>query len=674
MRYSDSLVPAALPHRTRSGILRRLGLGLAVALGLATTPARAGDEQYPLWPTAVDVAAAPLKSGERAPRLAQESRRLDAIFALVDFPLPLVEEHIIAALADPSPQIRRLALQQCIEREVARCVPEAERIWKEPTTEDSVRVLALRMLSHNPNETRLQLIIDAMQDVREELRAEATALSGGLVVAKPMRERLRTALVAKLADTAPIVRQSAARSLGMRGPGSGALALARLLEDPNPQVRRAAGQALGELGDPRAIPPLTRALEAGDESYVSRTLLLTLATLPGDEVDAFLLRILDEPPRGLSTATVASIIGLRPDPSRALVDALIDRMGEPALRSEVIDTLRTLGEQAKPALVAARQRGLAPQVDAEVSRLLAALDPPDAIDARYQEDRPTPTTPRQWSEALADPDLARALTDAVALAEGQPAWLGEVAVGVLERGDVEEARPWLFALALTTRPLHLPDRARPLLYALLERQARATGLRSADRCLAIMALGTARSERRSQLRHVGDVLEQLTGARAATVRACAALSLTAFPGRSAALTALLHDDVPQARAAASLALLARGERPSAETLALLSLRAESDRHPAVRALAGLARDALARAPRRRRSSTSAIGHGLWDLRSKNSARAWQLATIADVVAPVPLVDVGGVAWTIVPNLSLKASSVVELNVDAPRDAAALLRP
>jgi len=75
------------------------------------------------------------------------------------------------------------------------------------------------------------------------------------------------------------------------------------LSDPDPQVRQDAAETLGNLRDPRAAPPLLRALEAGEMVYVSRLMILELAALPGREVDAAQLRMLDARRAASPTAT-----------------------------------------------------------------------------------------------------------------------------------------------------------------------------------------------------------------------------------------------------------------------------------------------------------------------------------------------------------------------------------
>ena len=614
-----------------------------LALGLLfAAPAHAG-ERWPLWPSEVTRAAEPLRVGEaRQLLVVPEAHKLQALRALERYPTALVAPILLESLTDGTASIRREALQACLERVLLECIPGALRQWHSETPDTGARIAALRVLALDAPTApgRPELLISALRDPDESVRAEAAHTLARVTWPDDLLLRVRTALIGKLADTAPPVRRAAARSLGLLGPLPGRpaarsaargdppadlpaaptpsspatpapsaptgpapsppdllaapatspgpapaaprdpglrladpapLALARLLADPDPQVRQDAAEALGNLRDPRAAPPLLRALEAGDEVYVSRAMVLALAALPGLEVDAALLRLLDVPPRGLTYRTVGEALGRRPAPSPALVDGLVARMREETLQGHVLDVLLLLGDAAAPALRAARARGLEPQLERAVDRLLAALTPP-TDPPRWRTPWPDPADRDAWHRRLGD--AREGLAAAAALALAAPPWLGPAAAGALARElGPAQRRPWLLALAAAARP-HIPDDD-AVTHARLAAWAGDPGLAVLDRCLALAALthGHARSG--------ADLAAATLAAVAAdprpAMRACAAAATDDDP----LLAALLRDESPRVRAAASFHVAACPLPPGRATQATIARLAAQDTHPGV---------------------------------------------------------------------------------------------
>ena len=425
-------------------------------------------------------------------------------------------------------------------------------------------------------------MLAALRDADEAVRAEAAYTLARVPWPADQVTRTRTALIGKLVDSAPPVRRAAARSLGLLGPppvgaagrvaDPAPLALARLLTDPDPQVRQDAAEALGNLRDARAAPPLLRALEAGDEVYVSRQMILALATLPGPEVDAALLRLLDTPPRGLTYRNVAEALGRRPTPSKPLIDGLVARMREEALQPFILDTLLLHGAAAAPALRAARARGLEPPLALAVDRLLAALTPPTR--ATPGPAWPAPDDRDAWHVRLRAPD---ALAAAAVLAEASPPWLGPAAAGALALPHgPPQRRAWLLALAASTRNLPEHDALTP---ARLAGWVADPGLAPIDRCLALAGLGRA-DRAHAELRD--RTLAAAASDRDPTMRACAAT--TARAGTTLAgtiLAGLLHDPSPRVRALASFTVAACPVEVPRDTHAELARLALADPHPGV---------------------------------------------------------------------------------------------
>ncbi|MBL9102773.1 MAG: HEAT repeat domain-containing protein [Myxococcales bacterium] len=609
--------------------------------------------RWPLWPSEVGRVAEPLHAArDRDVLVATEASKLQALRALERYPTELVADSLLAALDDRAVVVRREALQACLGRALLRCVPAAVTQWQAGATPDaSVRIAAMRVLALDADTTpeHAALVLGALHDPDESIRAEAAHTLARVAWPKGQLGGVRTALIGKLGDSAPPVRRAAARSLGLLGPDAGAgpnrpadpapLALARLLTDPDPQVRQDAAEALGALRDPRAAPPLIRAIEAGDEAYVSRAMAISLGFLPGAEVDTALLRLLDAPPRGLTYRVVAEALGRRPEPSQAVVDGLVARLREDTLQSYVLEALLLLGSAAAPALRVARDRGLEPPLDLAVRRLLAALEPPTAA-APSPAAWPPAADRDAWQRRLADPD---ALAAAAALAELAPDWLAQAGAHALARdhGPVLR-RPWLLALAAASSA-RLPDD--PVLQAQLAGWAADSGHASLDRCLALAVL--ARTGRPGRDRHgpVPTALARAAADRSPAVRACAAV-LTRDP---ADLAGLMRDDSPRVRATAAFGLAACPRRREPEIHALLARLALRDPHPGVLRAAQAALDP----PPGDRPCTWHL-HDLGEPTRQDLATGWAdvawQATDADAprVLRLPVHPIGETRWLLVP--------------------------
>lgn len=556
--------------------------------------------RWPTWPTEVERVAAFLARDVHGKELAGERERVAAILELDGFATAAILPTLLHALDDDSPQVRREALRMCFEREVLACVPGAARQW-EDGGEPTVRVAALKVLALDPEPERATLLIEALRDPSEVIRAQAAEFLGMAPLAPEVRRRARTALLAKLADVSAVVRRRAVLSVGLLGRpegdrGEGTLSIARLLDDPEPTVQVAAAEALGQQRDATAAPALRRSLLVPHEPQVSQAIVDALALLPEPSVEADLLALFDDPPPGLDEARIAQAIGRRPAPGPALVQGLVDRLDEPVRRAAALSALLMLGEHARAALEAARARGLAPAIDVEVDRLLGALEPPGP--PAPAERWPAPEDREAWRERLESAgDEPMRLRAAWALVELDPAWRVPAALAALATpGPLTGRRPWALALAGSpTRWAAEPAEAEPEPAARLEGWARDRRSSPADRCLAVAALG-ARAQPKGRPRP--PAWADLAEDPEPHVRACAALAL-ARQGDVSRLPGLLVDDRARVRTAAALALaIVDPRRLHRSTRARLALLAERDPEAAVRAAArrALAPRADAEAP------------------------------------------------------------------------------
>jgi len=572
--------------------------GLALTALLATpAQAHAGD-RWPLWPSEVTRLGEPLFAADDKDLLvATEASKLHALRALDRYPTPLIADIVLAGLEDRAVAVRREALQICHERALLRCIPAAVAQWQAGSTPDtSLRIAAMRVIALDAGTTpaHADLVLGALRDPDEAIRAESAYTLARVTWPSGQAQRVRTTLIGKLTDTAPPVRRAAARALGLLGPQQPAtpapnapnaprftdpapLALARLLTDPDPQVRQDAAETLGALGDPRAAPPLIRAIETGDEAYVSRAMVIALGLLPGPDVDAALLRLLDAPPRGLTYRVVAESLGRRPTASPAVVDGLVARLREDALQSYVFESLLLLGDAAAPALRAAQSRGLEPPLDLAVRRLLAALTPP-TTPASTAPSFPPAADRDAWHRQLTG---TNPLAAAAELARLAPDWLGLAAAGAFSRDHGPALRrPWLLAVAVQPRAILI--RANPVTAARLATWSADASLPALDRCLALAALARGEHDARATA-----AIARAAADASPSVRACAAVE-TRDPVDFAGL---LRDGSPRVRATAAFVLAACPRRVPPATQAIVADLATRDPHPGV---LRTARAALAR--------------------------------------------------------------------------------
>lgn len=553
-------------------------LAVVAALVVAPQPTHAQPPRWPTWPTQVDRIADILGRDAKGKEVSGERERVAAMQQLDRFATGAILDPLLVALEDDSAQVRRDALRMCFEREIVACIPGAEHRWEEGG-EPTVRVAALKVLALDPQPSRVAILIDALRDPSEVIRAQAADFLGSAPLGPTMRGRARAALLAKLADVSAVVRRRAVLSLGLLGPGEGTLSIARLLDDTEPSVQSAAAEALGHYRDPTAVPALRRAIASPHDPQVSLAFVEALAVLPDPAVEADLLGLFDDPPNGLDEWRVGQALGRRPQAGPALLNGLVDRLDEPARRDAALGALLLFGEQARPFLEEAVARGLAPSIDIEVRRLLVALEP--VVHSTPLEHWPAADDRPAWRDRIELRDPYTRTQAAWALVQLDPAWRVPTALAALATpGPLAGRESWALVLAGSHSRWSAPadDEAR----ARLEGWARDRSASRTSRCLAVAALGArAPDDGAREAPAWADLAEEPDD----HVRACAALAL-GRQGDLSRLPGLLVDDRGRVRLAAALALaLVEPRRLHRATRARLALLAHRDPDPAVRAAA-----------------------------------------------------------------------------------------
>ena len=137
--------------------------------------------------------------------------------------------------------------------------------------------------------------------------------------------------LAALRDDDPAVRRRALERLRLIGTARGVSAAIAATSDPSPWVRAEAVLSLGRAGDASARERLFALWETEDDGLVLERALRAIGDLPGEDVDAFLLRVLGRPD---------ALRGGWKTPSLALV--ALDAIGERRSLAAVPELLRSL--------------------------------------------------------------------------------------------------------------------------------------------------------------------------------------------------------------------------------------------------------------------------------------------------------------------------------------------
>jgi len=224
------------------------------------------------------------------------------------------------ALHDPSPSVRRAAVQAAGQRGLSDCISEI--IGQLDGADDDFRgaiVSCLQVLTRKDSAPVREVACQLADSEQPQRRRDSALLFATLGDAGHLSRLVK--------DEEPSVRQAAAAAIGkLQTPSlQGFLQIA--LVDEAPEVRMVAAEALGESGDSDAVGPLTLALR-DDDSRVQCAALKSIARL--DRMNILdVIRSLLPAAGGLLTITCLEVLApLADDAALDLVETVIDNRDE----------------------------------------------------------------------------------------------------------------------------------------------------------------------------------------------------------------------------------------------------------------------------------------------------------------------------------------------------------
>lgn len=285
---------------------------------------------------------------------------------------PAAAEALLALLAHPAPEVRRVAFQRAEQLRppgAAVAVRRALASERDPAVQ-SAALLALAALAPDQSAPLVARLADPEPLVRR------SALAGLLRSASGGAQQQAEAALARLAASAePAMRSEAAHTLAESGaPRFSGLALA-LLGDAQLAVRRAALKAAAGLRDPSLAPALVAACAAPGTSHRAVWALAAIGAPALPAIGQAMARPDCSDEQLAALASACARIG-SPEATRLLAERL-DREGMQA-RSAILKALSALGYRAQPEVARAQIQAIAARA-AWLSATLVELGDAEAL-------------------------------------------------------------------------------------------------------------------------------------------------------------------------------------------------------------------------------------------------------------------------------------------------------
>jgi HEAT repeat protein len=345
---------------------------------------------------------------------------LPAMVCANGFPhFAISREQLLALLTSPDPQQRLSAATSLgIRREVA-AVGALLQVVERPDEHEAVKVGAIVALGMLRDTGVLPRLLDHLHHASApSVRGQIVDLLGELGDAQAWPV-LRTLLQT---DPSPVVRGQAAIALGrLRDPDARAVLEERLHDEPKTHTRLAFLQGLGRLGDPAALPTVLRLFSTATEPLLRQGAARTIGMLGDQRATAPLVAALHEssvPPdlrqaiaialgQLRDPAAIPALAGLldNPDPMTAVLG--IRGLGETG-HSAAAMPLLTLGRQVAQTTAEFARRGAQHNLARHLTLLSLQRETIHAL-GRLREPRAWPLLEQALSTSMPAPTSVEAL-------------------------------------------------------------------------------------------------------------------------------------------------------------------------------------------------------------------------------------------------------------------------
>jgi HEAT repeat protein len=310
---------------------------------------------------------APLMKQALDPSLS-EADRAEAVKLLADWPSSLTAPTLLAALRDPSEQVRAAAARGLGWKGNRDAIPALRERAEAADEKPDVRAWALRSLAAIEDESARDLLLAATRDADAAVRGAAfTGVAFG-PLARPVD---RLPLLRRAAEDRGLDLQTRCEAilvLGAARDGDAVDVLMKLLERepaipmplPRPgatqqeivgvryrqarDVRAWSAQALGAIEAKQALPLLLKSAEDAHDFFLRVQALTALIAWKAPEATPVLVRRLKDP---FVDIRMLALQGLAKTGDRGVVDVVAAELSDPSpsVRTQAVVTLGELGDR-----------------------------------------------------------------------------------------------------------------------------------------------------------------------------------------------------------------------------------------------------------------------------------------------------------------------------------------